>query len=65
MTILTVKWQKHNRQDITVLHKDTQEWTQIDKVVPVDQNVLTIEEEKVEKYQDLALENQKCAEPRK
>ena len=57
MTIFTVKWKKHYQQDITVLHKDTQEWTHIDKVVPVNQNVLTIQEEKVEKYQDLALEN--------
>ena len=57
MTIFTVKWPKHNRQDITVLHKDTQEWTHIDKAVPVDQNVLTVEEEKVERYQDFAREN--------
>ena len=43
MTIFTVKWPNHNRQDITVLHKDTKEWPHIDKAVPVDQNVLTIE----------------------
>ena len=42
MTIFTVKWKKHYQQDITVLHKDTQEWKHIDKVVPVNQNVLTI-----------------------
>ena len=57
MTIFTVKWAKHKRQDVTVLDKDTQEWTHIDKALPVDQNVLTIEEEKVERYQDFALEN--------
>ena len=57
MTIFTVKWAKHKRQDVTVLDKDTQEWTHIDKALPVDQNVLTIEEEKVERYQDFVLEN--------
>jgi len=47
---------KHNQPDITVVHKDTQEWTLIDMAVPADQNILTTEEEKVERYQELALE---------
>ena len=38
------------------MHKDTQEWTLIDIAVPTDQNNLTTEEEKVERYQELALE---------
>ena len=44
---------KHSRPDITVVHKDTQEWTVIDIDVPADQNILTTQEEK---YQNLALE---------
>ena len=44
---------KHSRPDITVVHKDTQEWTIIDIDVPADQNILTTQEEK---YQNLALE---------
>ena len=56
MTIFTDRRLKHNRPDITVVHKDTQEWTLIDIAVPADQNILTTEDEKVAKYQDLALE---------
>ena len=44
---------KQSRPDITVVHKDTQEWTVIDIDVPADQNILTTQEEK---YQNLALE---------
>ena len=44
---------KHSRPDITVVHKDTQEWTIIDIDVPADQNILTTQKEK---YQNLALE---------
>ena len=47
---------KHNRPDITLVHKDTQEWTLIDIAVPADQNIIRTEEEKVEKYQELAFE---------
>ena len=43
---------KYNRPDISVVHKDTQEWTLTDTAVPGDQNILV----KVERYQDLALE---------
>ena len=56
MTIFTDRRRKHNRPDITVVHRDTQEWTVIDIAVPAEQNILTTEEEKVEKYQDLTLE---------
>ena len=45
MTIYTDKVLKHNRPDITLVHKDT-----------LDQNIIRTEEEKVEKYQDLAFE---------
>ena len=38
---------KHNRSDITVVHKDTQESTIIDIAVPADQNILTTEEESI------------------
>ena len=55
MTICTERL-KHNQPDITVVHKDTQEWTLIDMAVPADQNILTTEEEKVERYQELAPE---------
>ena len=48
---------KRNRSDITVVHKDTQEWTIIDIAVPADQDILlTTWDEKVERYQDLDLE---------
>ena len=56
MTIYTDKVLKHNRPDITLVHKDTQDWTLIDIAVPADQNIIRTEEEKVEKYQDLAFE---------
>lgn len=55
-TICTKKKLKLNQPDITVAHKDTQEWTLIDMAVPADQNILTTEEEKVERYQELAFE---------
>ena len=47
---------KHNWPDITQVHKDTQKWTLIDIAVSADQNITRTEEEKVEKYQELALE---------
>ena len=34
MTIYTNKILKHNRSDITLVHKDTQKWTLIDIAVP-------------------------------
>ena len=56
MTIYTHKVLKHDRPDITLVHKDTQKWTLIDIAVSGDQNIIRTEEEKVEKYQDLAFE---------
>ena len=56
ITIYTDKVLKHNRPDITLVHKDRQKWTLIDVAVPADQNIIRTEEEKVEKYQELAFE---------
>ena len=56
MAFYTDKVLKHNRPDITLVHKDTQKWTLTDIAVPVDQNITTTEDEKVEKYQELAFE---------
>ena len=56
MTIYTDKVLKHNGPDITLVHKDTEKWTLISIVVPADQNITRTEEEKVEKYQELAFE---------
>ena len=47
---------KHNRPDITLVHKDALEWKLIDIAVPADQNIIRTEEEKVERYQDLPFE---------
>ena len=41
ITIFTDKRMKHNHPDITVEHKDTQEWIIIDIAAPADQNILT------------------------
>ena len=56
MTVYTDKKLNHNRPDITLVRKDTQEWILIDIVVLVDQNIISTEEEKVDRYQDLAFE---------
>ena len=55
VTIYTDKVLKHNRPDITPVHKDTQTWTLINIAAPADQNI-TRTEGKVEKYQELAFE---------
>ena len=47
---------KHNQPDVTLVHKDTEKWTLIDIALPEDQNITRTEEEKVEKYQELAFE---------
>ena len=44
MTIYTTKRLKRNQPDISIVHKDTQEWTLIDVAVPADQNILIAEE---------------------
>ena len=38
------------------MHKDTQKWALIDIAVLADHNIIRTEEEKVEKYQELAFE---------
>ena len=46
-----IKRLKRNRPDISVVHKDSQEWTIIDIAVPADQEIqLTTWNEKVERY---------------
>ena len=55
ITIFMDRRRKYNRPDISVVHKDTQEWTLTDTAVPGDQNIL-VNEQRVERYQDLALE---------
>ena len=55
-TVYKDKQLKHNRPDITLGYKETQKWTLIDIAVPADQNIVRTEEEKVERYQDLAFE---------
>ena len=64
MTIFTDKRLKHNRPVIAVVHEDTQERTIINIAVPADQNILTTDEDKVEKNQHLALEIKKSTKPR-
>ena len=49
MTVYTDKKLNHNEPDITLIRKDTQEWTLIDIAVPADQNIINIEEEKVDR----------------
>ena len=56
MTVYTDKKLNHNRPDITLVRKDTQEWTLIDIAVPADQNIISTEEGKVDRYKDLAFE---------
>ena len=56
MTVYTDKKLNHNQLDITLVQKDTQEWTPIDIAVPMDQNIINTEKEKVDRYQDLAFE---------
>ena len=42
MTVYTDKKLNHNRPDITLVQKDTQEWTLTDIAVPADQNIISI-----------------------
>ena len=46
----------NNNKDITLVQEDTQEWTLIDIALPADQNIISTEEEKVDRYQGLAFE---------
>ena len=52
-TIYTNNKLKHNRPNITLINKETNEWTLIDIAVPFDQNILRTEDEKIARYQDL------------
>ena len=56
VTIYTAKVLKSYRPDITLTHEDTKKWTLIDIAVPAEQNITRTEEEKVEKYLELAFE---------
>ena len=56
MTVHTDKKLNPNRPDITLVRKDTREWTLIDIAVPADQNIISTEEGKVDRYLDLAFE---------
>ena len=56
MTIYIDKKLWHNRPDITLLQRDTKDWTLIDIAVPADQNIIETEEAKVERYKDLVLD---------
>ena len=60
MTVYIDKKPNHNRPDITLERKDTKEWTLIDIAVPADQNIISTEEGKVDRCQDLGL--RECTE---
>ena len=55
-TIYTNNKLKHNRPDITLINKETNEWTLVDIAVLFDQDILRTEDEKIERYQDLTFE---------
>ena len=55
-TIYTNNKLKHNRPDITLVNKESNEWILIDTAVPFDRNILRIEGEKINRYQDLTFE---------
>ena len=56
MTACTEKKLKHNRPDITVLLKQEKERIFIDIAVSADQNTIKTQNEKIERYQELAFE---------
>ena len=56
MTAYTDKKLKHNRPDITVLLKEENERIFKDIAVPADQNIIMTQNEKIERYQQLAFE---------
>ena len=55
-TIVTDRRVPHNRQDITLVLKDKNQWLLVDVAVPDDPNIVTTEAWKIERYQELALE---------
>ena len=59
MTVCTDKKLNHNRPDITLVRKNTQEWTLIDIAVTADKNIINTEEGKVDRHSDLAFETKR------
>ena len=55
-TIVTDRRVPHNRQDITLVFKDKNQWLLVDVAVPDDPNIVTTEAWKIERYQELALD---------
>lgn len=49
----TDKVLQNNRPDITLPHKDTQEWSLTDIAVAADQSIIRTRKENVEKYHEL------------
>ena len=56
MTIYTDRHLQHNRPDITLVRKESQEWILVDIAVPADQNIEKTKNWKIERYQELAFE---------
>ena len=55
-TVMTGVAVSHNRPDVIVIDRAKKKWTLIDFSVPLDKNVLSKENEKIEKYSFLARE---------
>ena len=64
-SLLTDKKVKCNRPDITIHNKKNRECYLVDVSIPVCNNVLRKEAEKITKYRDLEIEIQKCWNLRK
>ena len=58
-TVETAKALPHNRPDVMVVEKRSGKWTLVEFSVPLDKNVVKKEDEKVEKYLQLAQEIRK------
>lgn len=56
MTFFTDRRLAHNRPDISIFDKRTLTWKLIDVAVPFDANILSTENTKVDRYQDLTFE---------
>ena len=55
-TVLTGRAVKHNRPDVIVIDRGKKTWTLVDFSVPLDKNIVSKENEKIEKYGILARE---------
>ena len=55
-TVMTGVAVSHNRPDVIVINMTKKKWTLVDFSVPLDKNVLSKENEKIEKYSFLARE---------